>query len=176
MFRKRTERLLSGMGIDPSVVAKARGVMQPGVLQEAAQRGALVQRLAAMGFETAATVRGFTTGAAGPGSHVVHLELIVEPPDGEPYGTSIDQALPDRIVTTLAAGQRVTVKVAHDDPHVLMLWNTPHAPGGADPDTGRRLAAGDDRIERLEELARLRVSGAISDEELHARKADILGS
>ena len=176
MFRKRTEKLLSGMGIDPSVVAKARGAMQPGVLQEAAQRAALLQRLSAMGFETAATIRAFTPGAPGAGSRVVHLELDVEPPDGEPYAASIDQTLPDRIVTTLAEGQRVIVKVSHDDPHVLMLWNTPHAPGGADPDTGRPLPAADDRIERLEELARLRASGAISDEELAARKADILGS
>ncbi len=46
--------------------------------------------------------------------------------------------MPQTIVSTLASGQRVTAKVAADDPQTVMLWNTPHAAGGADPDTGGR--------------------------------------
>jgi len=84
-----------------------------------------------LAIEMPATIRSFTVGTT------VHLELEVEPPGREPYAASCDQALPEAIVATLALGQRVTVKVAGDE---LMLWNTPHAPGGADPDTGRPLA------------------------------------
>jgi putative oligomerization/nucleic acid binding protein len=113
-------------------------------------------------------------------ARMVHLEMEVEPPSGVPYAASFEQALPEAIVSTLAADQRVTVKVAADDPQVLILWNTPHAAGGEDPDSGRPLAppgaAAGDRIARLEQLQRLRDSGVLSEEEFQGQKSRILAS
>jgi Short C-terminal domain len=162
MFRKRTEKLLSGMGIDPTLLGYQ----------------ATLQRVMANGVEMPATIRSFTPGAPSPGvGQSVHLEMEIEPPDGAPYPASFAQPLPPAIVSTLAPGQRVTVKVVKDDPQAVMLWNTPHAAGGADPDTGRPLApSGGDRIARLEKLQQLRTSGVLSDEEFQAQKATILGS
>ena len=62
-----------------------------------------------------------------------------------------------------------------------MLWNTPNAPGGADPDRGQPLdatdpvASSDDRIGRLEKLRELRDSGVLTEDEFQAQKAKILG-
>ena len=154
MFRKRTEKLLSGFGVDPSAL----------------RYRATVQRVMATGVEMPATLRSFTVGAPMANGRTVHLELEVEPPDGSPYTASVDQPLPEPVVTTLASGQRVTVKAAGDD---LMLWNTPHAAGGADPDTGRPIAS-DDRIARLERLQQLRTSGVLTEEEYQAQKAKLL--
>jgi hypothetical protein len=60
-----------------------------------------------------------------------------------------------------------------------MLWNTPHAAGGADPETGRPLAstgasAADARIARLEKLQDMRNSGELSESEFQALKAKVL--
>jgi hypothetical protein len=62
-----------------------------------------------------------------------------------------------------------------------MLWNTPHAAGGADPDTGQPLEAtapaaptGEDRIARLEKLGELRDAGLLTEAEFEAQKAKIL--
>ena len=61
-----------------------------------------------------------------------------------------------------------------------MVWNTPHAAGGADLDTGRPLdatgpgASTDDRIARLEKLGELRDAGVITEDEFQAQKAKIL--
>jgi hypothetical protein len=162
MFRKRTEKLLSRMGIDPSMLSYR----------------ATLQRVMANGVEMPATIRSFTPGAQTPGvGQSVHLEMEIEPPGGAPYSASFDQPLPPAIVSTLAPGQRLTVKVVRDDPQAVMLWNTPHAAGGADPDTGRSLAPpGDDRIARLEKLQQLRASGVLSDDEFEAQKAKLLAS
>jgi hypothetical protein len=102
----------------------------------------LVQRVAA-GAEMPATLRSFAIGEAQPqmGDVSVSLELVIEPPGSATYAATADQVLPEAITRTLAEGQRLTVKVAPDDPQCVMLWNTPHALGGADPDTGRPLAA-----------------------------------
>ena len=116
-----------------------------------------MQRLQATGVELPATIVSFRAGS-GPaigGGQTVHLEIEVDPPHGVAYSGSFDQVLPQAIVSTLASGQRVTVKVVADDPQTVMLWNTPHAAGGADSDTGRPLAppgtsAADERIGRLE--------------------------
>jgi hypothetical protein len=129
-----------------------------------------------------ATLRSFVIGEAQPqmGGVSVSLELAVEPPGGAAYAATADQVLPEAITQTLAEGQRVTVKVAPDDPQCVMLWNTPHAVGGADPDTGRPLdasgpiASSDDRIALLEKLAELRGSGVLTEDEFQAQKAKIL--
>jgi hypothetical protein len=96
----------------------------------------------ATGIQMPATIRSFSVRAPMANGRTVHLELDVHPADGESYAASIDQALPEAVVGTLAAGQRVTVKVAGD---AVMLWNTPHAARGADPDTGRPLPTPDAR-------------------------------
>jgi hypothetical protein len=183
MFRKRTEKLLSGMGLDPSVLQQARQAMSPEGVRAQMEYRNRVQRIMASGDEMPATIRAFTLGAPDPGlgGHSVQLEMEIEPPGGAAYAASFDQALPPTIVSTLASGQRVTVKVARDDPQVVMLWNTPHVAGGADPDTGRPLAPataapGEDRIARLEKLQELRTSGVLTEEEFEAQKAKILAS
>ena len=182
MFRRRTERLLSGMGIDPAMLEQARAAMNPETVRARRQYAATLQRVMANGIEMPATVCSFVLagGIRSSNSRVVHLEMEVEPPSGVRYAASFEQALPETIVSTLAADQRVTVKVAADDPQVLILWNTPHAAGGADPDTGRPLApagaAAGDRIARLEQLQRLRDSGVLSEEEFQGQKSRILAS
>jgi hypothetical protein len=183
MFRKRTEKLLSGMGFDPGALSQVSTALNPANLRAQANYRAAVQRLMATGVEVPATIVSFTPGS-GPamgGGQTVHLHMEVAPPHGVAYSASFDQVLPQTIVSTLAAGQRVTVKVAADDPQTLMLWNTPHAAGGADPDTGRPLAApgasaADDRITRLEKLQQMRSSGALSEDEFQTLKAKLLAS
>ena len=141
----------------------------------------LVQRVAA-GAEMPATQRSFAIGEAQPqmGGVSVSLELMVEPPGSTTYAATAAQALPEAITQTLAEGQRLTVKVAPDDPQCVMVWNTPHAAGGADPDTGRPLdatgpgASTDDRIARLEKLGELRDAGVLTEDEFQAQKAKIL--
>jgi hypothetical protein len=167
MFRKRTGKLLSAIGLDTSMLSYRT----------------TLQRVMASGVEMPATIRSHAPGSEIPGQgQLVQLELEIEPPDGEPYPASFEQVLPAPIISTLAAGQRVTVKVVREDPPAVMLWNTPHAAGGADPDTGRPLAssgappAGEDRIARLEKLQQLRTTGVLTEEEFEAQKAKILGS
>jgi hypothetical protein len=138
-----------------------------------------LRRLMAGGTEIPATIVSFTAGQMVSSGRTVHLELEVTPPDGTPYSASFDQLLPQTIVSTLAGGQRVTVKVAPDDPQTLMLWNTPHAAGGVDPDTGRPLgpagsSGDDDRIARLEKLQEMRSSGDLTEDEFQALKAKVL--
>jgi putative oligomerization/nucleic acid binding protein len=187
MFRKRRDELLARMGLDQATLRQAADRIQVArTMQEPAavayqQR---LQRVAGAGVEMPATLRSFAIGQAQPqiGAASVQLELTVEPPGDTPYEVSIDQLLPAAISQTLAAGQRLTVKVAPDDPQCVMLWNTPNAAGGADPDTGRPLdtpapaASTADRIARLEKLQGLRNSGVLSEDEFLAQKAKILAS
>ena len=183
MFGKRKQELLAKMGLDPATLRQAAGRVQAATAAMGTTQTAyrlLVQRVAA-GAEMPATLQSFSIGEAQPqmGGVSVSLELLVEPPDGATYAATADQVLPEAIIGTLAAGQRVTVKVAPDDPQCLMLWNTPYAAGGADPETGRPLAATgvptDDPITRLEKLGELRDTGVLTEDEFQAQKAKILG-
>jgi hypothetical protein len=187
MFRKSREQLLSKVGLDQATLRQAAGRVQAATGKQAPAMAAYqdrLQRISATGIEMPATLRSFGVGEAHPqmGGASVQLELTVEPPHGEPYEASIDQLLPTAISQTLAAGQRLTVKVAPDDPQCLMLWNTPHAQGGADPDTGRPVgapapaASTGDRIARLEKLQALRDSGVLTEDEFLAQKTKILAS
>jgi hypothetical protein len=184
MFGKRKQELLARMGLDPATLQQAAGKIQAvttalGPSQTAYRM--LVQRVAT-GTEMPATLRSFVVGEAQPQMRgaSVSVELVVEPPGGPAYTATADQVLPDAIIQTLAEGQRVTVKVANDDPQCLMLWNTPHAAGGANPDTGLALdptgpgASTDDRIARLEKLGELRNAGVLTEDEFQAQKAKLL--
>jgi hypothetical protein len=184
MFAKRKQELLARMGLDPATLQQAAGKLQAVTTTQGRAQVAyrlLVQRVAA-GPELPATLQSFAIGEAQPqmGGVSVSLELVVEPEDGATYAATADQVLPEAIVQTLAEGQRVTVKVAPDDPKCLMLWNTPHAAGGADPDTGRALdvtgpeVPTEDRIARLEKLGELRDAGVLTEDEFQAQKAKIL--
>jgi Short C-terminal domain len=184
MFGKRKQELLARMGLDPRTLQQAAGKIQAVTTALSPTQVAyrmLVQRVAT-GAEMPATLRSFIVGEAQPQMRgvSVSLELVVEPPGGATYAATADQVLPDAIIQTLAEGQRVTVKVAKDDPQCLMLWNTPHAAGGANPDTGRALdttspgGSTDDRIARLEKLGELRDAGVLTEDEFHAQKAKIL--
>jgi hypothetical protein len=184
MFAKRKQEWLAKMGLDPATLQQAAGRVQAATTALGPTQTAyrvLVQRVAA-GAEMPATLQSFTVGEAQPqmGGVSVSLQLEVEPPDGATYAATADQVLPEAITGTLAEGQRVTVKVAPDDPQCLMLWNTPHAAGGADPDTGRQLHATgprgstDDRIARLEKLGELRDAGILTEDEFQTQKAKIL--
>jgi hypothetical protein len=68
--------------------------------------------------------------------------------------------------------------VATADQVLPEVWNTPHAAGGADPDTGRPLeatasaASTDDRIARLEKLGELRDAGLLTEDEFQAQKGE----
>jgi Short C-terminal domain len=184
MFGKRKQELLARMGLDPATLQQAAGKIQAVTTALSPNQTAyrvLVQRVAT-GAEMPATLRSFVVGEAQPQMRgvSVSLELVVEPPGEATYAATADQVLPDEIIQTLAEGQRVTVKVANDDPQCLMLWNTPHAAGGADPDTGRaldatgRAASTEDRIARLEKLGELRDAGVLTEDEFQAQKAKIL--
>jgi hypothetical protein len=185
VFRKRRQELLAKMGLDPETLRQAAGRIQAvtsGQLRTQADYHLLVGRVAA-GAEMPATLRSFAVGEAQPqmGGVSVSLELVVEPPGAATYVATAQQVLPDAITQTLADGQRLTVKVAPDDPQCLMVWNTPHAAGGADPDTGQALgtrpaASGDDRIARLEKLKELRDAGVLTEDEFQAQKEKILTS
>jgi hypothetical protein len=184
MFRKRKQELLAKMGLDPTTLQQAavrvQAVTTTQVRTQVAYR-LLVQRVAA-GPEMPATLRSFAIGEPQPqmGGVSVSLELVIEPPGSATYAATAYQVLPEAIAQTLAEGQRLTVKVAPDDPQCVMLWNTPHTLGGADPDTGRALAATgpgastDDRIARLEKLGELRDAGVLTEDEFQAQKAKIL--
>jgi hypothetical protein len=187
MFRRRRDELMAKMGIDPATLQQARGRVQ--AVMPAQQPAAMadrerLDRIMVAGIEMPATLRSFSIADTQPqrGGMSVHLDLTVEPPGGDPYQVSIDQTLPPMISQTLAADQRLTVKAAADDPQCVMLWNTPHAAGGADPETGRPLSAApaapaaEDRITRLEKLHELRSSGALTDQEFEAQKAKILAT
>jgi putative oligomerization/nucleic acid binding protein len=184
MFGKRKQELLAKMGLDPATLQQAAGRIQAATTAQGRTQVAyrlLVQRVAA-GAEMPATLRSFVIGEAQPqmGGVSVSLQLVIEPSGGTAYAATADQVLPEAITHTLAEGQRLTVKVAPDDPQCVMLWNTPHASGGADPDTGRPMdatgtgAPTDDRIARLEKLGELRDAGVLTEEEFQAQKAKIL--
>jgi len=169
MFRKRKDALLSSVGLDPATLAYRQRV----------------QRIMTYGNEMPATLRSFELGEVQPqmGGRMVRLDLTIEPSGAARYDTSFDQPLPETIWPTLAAGQRLTVKVAPDDPQQAMLWNTPHAAGGADPETGQPLNTAptlpgtqESRIERLAKLQELRTSGVLTEDEFQAQKAKVLGS
>ncbi len=184
MFGKRKQELLAKLGLDPATLRQAAGKVQAVTAAMSPTQLAyrqLVQRVA-NGAEMAATLQSFTVGEAQPqmGGVSVSLDFMVEPPDAVAYAATAEQVLPEAVIQTLADGQRMTVKVAPDDPQCLMLWNSPHAAGGADPDTGRPLAAtapepsSDDRIAKLEKLGELRDAGVLTEDEFQAQKAKIL--
>lgn len=184
MFGKRKQELLAKMGLDRATLQQAAGRIQAVTTAQGRTQAAyrlVVQRVAA-GAEMPATLQSFAVGEAQPqmGGVSVSLELLVEPPGATTYAATADQVLPEAITQTLAEGQRLTVKVAPDDRQCVMLWNTPNAPGGADPDSGQPLdataptAASDDRIGRLEKLRELRDSGVLTEDEFQAQKAKIL--
>jgi hypothetical protein len=166
MFRKRKEAFLASVGLDPAILAYRQRL----------------QRIMASGNEMPATLRSFELGEAQPqmGGRMVRLDLAIEPSGASRYDASVDQLLPEAIWPTLATGQRLTVKVASDDPQCVMLWNTPNAAGGADPETGQSVGAApapqDARTERLTKLEELRSSGVLTEEEFQAQRSKILGS
>jgi hypothetical protein len=96
---------------------------------------ARISRIMVNGYEVPATIDAFTLGEFEPAMNAVMTELsfTVEPQGQPAYAASFTQPLPQAVTQTLAVGQRVTARVAHDDAQAVMLWNTPHAPGGADP-------------------------------------------
>jgi hypothetical protein len=188
MFGKRKQELLAKLGLDPAMLQQAVGQATGKVQAVAAAMSPaqmayrqLVQRVTP-GAEMAATLQSFNVGEAQPqmGGVSVSLEFMVEPPDAVAYAATADQVLPEAIIQTFADGQRMTVKVAPDDPQCLMLWNTPHGAGGANPDTGQPLAASapeastEDRIAQLEKLGELRDAGILTEDEFQAQKAKIL--
>jgi Short C-terminal domain len=169
MFGKRKQAFLSSIGLDPALLAYQQRM----------------QQIMSSGSEMPATLRSFELGEVQPqiGGRMVRLELTIEPSTASHYDASFDQVLPETVWPTLAAGQRLTVKVSSEDPQCAMLWNTPHAAGGADPETGRPLeaapaaqAAEESRIERLTKLQELRSSGVLTEQEFQAQKAKLLDS
>ncbi len=160
-------RFASAFGVDLDALQSVRASFGPA--------GAM-QRLALTGIELPAAIRAFSPGPLAGGARHVQFQVEVEPSSGRPYPAAFGQTLPEAVVATLAVGQRVTVKVAREDPRVVMLWNIPQAPGGVDPDTGRPLsaAAGDERAARLHALEDLRASGWISEPDYQARRAQLL--
>jgi hypothetical protein len=152
-----------------------------------------ISNIMATGVEMPATITAVTVGEwqAGLNGFITQLSLTVEPQSQPAYETTFTQPLPQTVTPTLAVGQRVTVRVARDDAQAVMLWNTPHAAGGASPDTGRTLASPapvapepppraqsehSERITMLERLSEMHASGALTDAEFDAAKSRILGS
>ncbi|HEY2770900.1 MAG TPA: SHOCT domain-containing protein [Solirubrobacteraceae bacterium] len=149
---------------------------------------ARISNIMATGVEMPATITAATVGEWQPALNgiMTHLSLTVEPQNQPAYQASFDQPLPQNVAPTLAVGQRVTVRVARDDAQAVMLWNTPHAAGGADPSTGRPVdsppaapaqaqSPANDRLTMLERLSELRATGALSDAEFDVAKARLLG-
>ncbi len=123
------------------------------------------------GVEMPATLRSVELGEPNPmlGGIPAELQLTVEPPGGAPYDVSTDQSLHESMAATLAAGQRVTVKVDPDDPQCLLVWGAGEAPAAA-------VAPADDRIAQITKLHELRASGVLTEEEFQAQKAKLLAS
>lgn len=138
--------LRAGLRMQRALVKDAADALRSATAtdREALAQRARLSQIMANGIELPATIDAFTVGDPEPAMNALttELSLTVEPPGRAGYAVRFTQPLPETVTRALAAGQRVTVRVAPADPQAVMLWNTPHAAGGADPDTGRPLDSG----------------------------------
>lgn len=128
--------LLSSLRTTRTVVGGAAQMLRTAAANpELVRQQARLSRIMANGYEVPATIDAFTVGELEPAMNAVMTELsmTIEPQGKPAYAASFTQPLPDAVARTLAVDQRVTVRVANDDAQAVMLWNTPHAPGGVDP-------------------------------------------
>jgi anti-sigma factor ChrR (cupin superfamily) len=158
-----------GVDID-AVMRDGIAAMAGGGRQEMMTQAARANRLCQVGVEMPAVLRSFELGQPSPlqGGVPARVELTVEPPGGVPYEVGSDQVMHASMADTLAAGQRVTVKVDPDDPQSVLVWATVPAAAAA------AHAAGP--AERIAKLEGLRASGVLTDEEFEAQKAKLLGT
>jgi hypothetical protein len=154
-----------------SLLAGAADAMKGGGMEAMTAYRNRAARVYQRGVEMPATLRSVAVGQHAPmlGGIPVQLQLTVEPPGRPPYDVSTDQVMDGSLAATLAAGQRVTVKVDPDDPQCLMIWGTAEAP----PAAAAPAPAGD-QAERLAKLQDLRAMGVLTDEEFEAQRAKIL--
>jgi hypothetical protein len=128
--------LLSSMRLTGAIVGDAAQKLRMAAANpDLMAHRARISRIMVNGYEVPATIDAFTLGEFEPATNAVmtELSLTVEPQGQPAYAASFTQPLPQAVTQTLAVGQRVTARVAHDDAQAVMLWNTPHAPGGVDP-------------------------------------------
>jgi hypothetical protein len=147
------------------------------------------------GIPTKATAQGFTMPVPGD-PFALQVPLDVEPPEGgSPY--RVDYVFPAaRMKAAISSGMVVPVKVDPADPmKIAVQWDAQQAelaaaggdlaavqaglygsyPGMAEAAvSGTPASAQKDPAERIRELADLRDSGAITEEEFQAKKTELL--
>jgi hypothetical protein len=130
------------------------------------------KRITANGVDGTATIvsaRNLGPGATGV-SAKMEFELAVTSGPGSPRNISVTQEMMGDLAG-YAPGAEIPLRINSADPDEALIW-------GSAPETASAGAvtapAGDDTLGRLEELAKLRDSGALSSEEFDQQKARIL--
>lgn len=187
--RRLQEQLLAQQGYQPGM----RGVLsQMGdmVGQANEQLTDLVaksgdrSRVLAEGIAGVAVIVGMGTPARGAQRYNLELDLEIRISGREPYRVADSYIVPAS--ARLGQGVTLPVKVDPEDPAAIAIdWdNVASGPvrgqvrpsGGADSGTASGAGGdGEDPLSRLERLARLRDSGALTDAEFAQQKARILG-
>jgi hypothetical protein len=147
--------------------------LDPAALMAYSQK---IQRINANGADGAGTLTSANN--LGPGMNGVsarmHFEIQVISGPGAPRSITIEQEMMGDLAG-YQPGAQVSLKINTQNPDEAMMLgptaSTPHVtPMASVPPTG------DDTIARLEKLAQLRDSGAITPDEFAAQKARILGT
>jgi hypothetical protein len=172
-FEELQQQALGGM--DAAGIAKLGMEAQSASGTMIAYRDRL-HRLATTGVDGSGTVKSVTPIeiAAMLGGEQVRIELTVQPAGGTPYDAFCDQVLMAVTSATLAPGTEVMLKIDPADPSAVMFWAVTGRPAGAAG--GGQPAGGEgDRVAKLEKLAQLHASGALSDAEFADAKNRLLG-
>jgi hypothetical protein len=158
--------------------------MDMGAMQEYAQK---IQRINANGADGTGMLTDVRN--LGPGMNTVsarmHFQVSVTSGPGAPRSITIEQEMMGDLSGYLP-GAAVSLKVNTQNPDEAMMLGpagaaptmptaVPSAVPTAGPMSAAAPAGSDDTIARLEKLAQLRDSGAITPDEFAAQKARILG-
>jgi putative oligomerization/nucleic acid binding protein len=181
---------LASVFVDESVMlGHAAGAPQQRLPEGSASRSML--EVLENGQPARARIRKMRTNnlvASPQGDLIIKFVLELTGADGEPYKAKVALRTPEAAPHRLGVGHEVPVRVAADNPKAVAIdWVQA---GLASPEWVRDekplpppiqpAAAGDvpieqgDQLEKLERLARLRDSGALTEEEFTAKKAEIL--
>jgi hypothetical protein len=173
LANQMTAKASAQIGMDVNeAVSQGMAAMASGGAQQMMAQATRANRLFRVGVEMPAVIRSFDLGQATPmsGGVPARVELTVQPPGGEPYEVTADQAMHEQMASTLAPNTRAIVRVDPDDPQSVMVWETQPAAAPA------ASAAEAGPTERIAKLDGLRVSGVISEAEFEEQKAKLLGS
>jgi putative oligomerization/nucleic acid binding protein len=129
-----------------------------------------ISRVMSVGVDTLAEVKTVQLAGSGPMLHGQFV-WIVKPAREAPYELASDAGVRADLAGSLSPGAPCTLKVDPADPQSVLLVD--YGPDWTPPAPPPPAGAADDRIAKLEAL---HAQGLITDDELAARKREILGA